>query len=147
ADAMMARAELQLAQIALEHTFLKSPTTGIVIKKYAEVGNILETNQTALTLVDIEQAWISANIEETSILNVKPGQSVIVHVDEGGTLTGKVAEVRKAAASTFSLIPSDNASGNFIKVVQRIPVKIVLDPHPGKILRVGESVEISIKVR
>jgi len=78
---------------------------------------------------------------------VKTGQKVTISVDEGGSLTGKVTEVRKASASTFSLIPSDNASGNFIKVVQRIPVKIELDPHQGKILRVGQSVEISIKVR
>jgi membrane fusion protein (multidrug efflux system) len=145
-DAATADAELRLAELMLEFTYLKSPVNGIVIQKLAEEGNILEGNQTAVTIADIDNAWVTANVEETSIASVKPGQKVIISLDERGYLTGKVFEVRKAAASTFSLIPSDNASGNFIKVVQRIPVKILLDPHPGQILRVGQSVEIRIKV-
>jgi RND family efflux transporter MFP subunit len=146
-DAATADAEFRLAELALEFTYLRSPVNGIVIQKIAEEGNILESNQTAVTVADIDNAWVNANIEETSVSRVKPGQKVTITVDEGGTLTGKVAEVRKASTSTFSLIPSDNASGNFVKVVQRIPVKIALDPHPGKNLRVGQSVEIRIKVR
>jgi membrane fusion protein (multidrug efflux system) len=136
-----------LAQIALDNTYLKSPTYGIVVQKIAKVGNISETNQTAVTVVDIANAWIAANIEETDVGLVKPGQRVKIAIDEGGTLSGKVIEVRKAAASQFALIPSDNAAGNFIKLVQRIPVRIALDPHPGRVLRVGQSVVIKIRVR
>ncbi|MBN2158561.1 MAG: HlyD family secretion protein [Spirochaetes bacterium] len=147
AEAQAASADLRLAEIALENTYLKSPVDGIVVQKLAKVGNILETNQAAITVVDIEHAWVSANIEETEVGLVKPGQKVKISVDEGGTLAGKVIEVRKAAASQFALIPSDNAAGNFIKLVQRIPIKIALDPHPGRILRVGQSVEIRITVR
>lgn len=147
AEALNAEGDLELAELALEYTTLKSPINGIVIQKIAQVGNILETNQTAVTVVDIDHAWVSANVEETSVADVKPGQKVTVYIDEGGILTGTVAEVRKATASTFALIPSDNAAGNFIKLVQRIPVKIILDPHPGKTLRVGQSVEVKIKVR
>ena len=96
----------------------------------------------------MDHAWVSANIEETRIAQVKPGQPVSINIDEGGSLTGKVQEITSAAASQFSLLPTENASGNFTKVVQKIPVKIALDPHPGKrILRAGQSVSIRIRVR
>ena len=146
-EAMSAEGDLQLAELALEYTTLKSPVNGVVVQKNAQTGNILETNQTALTVVDIDNAWVSANIEETSVSLVRPGQKVTIAIDEGGKLTGKVAEVRKATAATFALIPSDSSAGNFIKLVQRIPVKIALDPHPKVNLRVGQSVEVKIRVR
>lgn len=140
-------AELTLAQIALERTYMKSPVNGIVIQKLAQEGNILETNQTAITIADLENAWITANIEETDIGLVRPGQHVSISIDEGGSIKGTVLEVRKATAATFALIPSDSAQGNFIKQVQRIPVKISIDPGQKRILRVGQSVEIDIRVR
>lgn len=146
ADAQTAAADLRLADIALDNTRLASPVDGVVVQKLAKTGNMLEMNQAAITVVDIEHAWVSANIEETDIGPVKVGQKVKISVDEGGSLTGKVSEVRKAAASQFALIPSDNAAGNFIKLVQRIPIKIALDPHPGRVLRVGQSVVIRIRV-
>jgi len=141
-----AKADLNEAEVALENTFLKSPFDGVVIQKVAEVGNILESGQTALSVADVDQAWISANIEETSVGLVKVGQPVHVSVDEGGKLQGKISEVRSATASQFALIPSDNAAGNFTKVVQRIPVKVALEPGQGSHLRVGQSVEIKIRV-
>ncbi len=148
ANAHAMQADLQLAQIAYDRTFLKSPIDGVVVQKVTEVGNILEVNQTALTLADIDHAWISANIEETAVSSVKVGQSVSIHVDEGGVLTGKVFEIRAATASQFALIQAENPSGNFTKLVQRIPIKITLDSesltHP---LRAGQSVEIKIRVR
>ncbi len=98
-------------------------------------------------MADTEHAWVSANILEKAVSDVKIGQKVFITVDEGGKLTGKVMDVRRASTSVFSLIPSDNAAGNFTKVEQRIPVKIELDPHPGVDLRVGQSVEIKIKIR
>ena len=147
AESISAAADFKLAQIAYDNTYLTSPVDGLVIRKYAEEGNILETNQTAVMIADIEHAWVAANIEETYVSDVKLRQKVYITVDEGGTLTGTVSEVRKAAASSFALIPSDNASGNFIKVVQRIPVRVQLDPHPVQTLRVGQSVVIKIKVK
>ena len=146
ADAQTADADLRLAEIALDNTYLKSPVDGVVVQKLSEEGNILENNQTAVTIVDIEHAWISANIEETEVARVKPGQKVKITVDEGGTLYGNVVEVRRAAAAQFALIPSDNAAGNFTKLVQRIPIKIEFDPRLNRVLRVGQSVEIQIRV-
>jgi membrane fusion protein (multidrug efflux system) len=142
-----AQAELKLAQVSLDNTYIKSPLDGVVVQKTVEEGNILEPGQSALALLDMDGAWVSANLEETEVGRVKPGQKVTITVDEGGRLTGKVSEVRQAAASTFALIPAENTSGNFTKLVQRIPIKIILDPHPGRDLRVGQSVEIRIHVQ
>jgi membrane fusion protein (multidrug efflux system) len=146
-EAAIAQADVKLAQIALDRTYIKSPVDGVVIQKTADEGNILETNQTAVIIADMGHAWVSANILEKAVHDVKIGQRVYVSVDEGGELNGKVADVRKASASMFALIPSDNASGNFVKVEQRIPIKIELEPHTDRELRVGESVQIRIKIR
>ena len=90
--------------------------------------------------------WVSANIDEKSVALIKPGQPVYITVDEGGVMKGKVSDIRKASASVFSLIPSNNASGNYIKVTQRIPVRIDIDERNGVNLKIGESVEIRIRV-
>jgi membrane fusion protein (multidrug efflux system) len=145
-DLNVAKANLDLAEIAFERTYIKSPINGIVIRKIALSGNILEANQVALTVADIDNAWVSANISEKYINLVKLGQDVEVTVDEGYKLKGRVADICMAAASIFSLIPAESASGNFIKVVQRIPIKIELEKHPGKELRIGESAEIRIRI-
>lgn len=102
----------------------------------------------AIEISDVDHAWVSANIEETRIAQVKVGQLVKITVDEGGTLTGHVAEINAATASQFSLLPMENASGNFTKVIQKIPVKITIDPMPNqRLLRAGQSVSVKIKVR
>jgi RND family efflux transporter MFP subunit len=147
AAAQASQADLQLAQNALDHTYLKSPVNGLVVEKIAVVGNLLEPAQVALVVADVDHAWIAANIQETSVGDVKIGQTVDVHIDEGGNLTGKVLEVNDATASQFALLPAENASGNFIKLVQRVPIKVALDPHPDRILKDGQSVEIKIKVK
>jgi len=143
----IAEAELKLARVNLENTYLKSPVDGVVIQKIAEVGNVAEPGQVLLSISDADHAWVSANIEETHISRVKVGQMVFISVDEGGSLTGKVQEILAATASSFSLLPAENAAGNYTKMVQRIPVKISIDPHPGRMLRAGASVTVRIKVR
>ncbi len=140
-------ADAKLAEIALDNTYLRSPLDGVVIQRSTEVGDMLDPGQTAVWVTDIDHAWVSANIEETSIGLLKIGQPVTVHVDAGGTYSGRVAEIRAATASQFALIPADNPSGNFTKLVQRVPVKVTLIPPDGHRLRVGESVEIKIKIR
>jgi len=145
-EAGVAEADLKIAELALENTYLKSPINGIVVQKPTEVGNIIEPGQTIVSIVDVDNAWVTANIEETAVGLVRLGQRVHISVDEGGTLEGEISEVRSAAASSFALIPSDNAAGNFIKLVQRIPIKVTLKPHPKNNLRVGESVFIKIRV-
>lgn len=146
-NAAVAKAELALAEVALENTTLVSPFDGIVVQKLTETGNLLEPGQTALVIADTEHPWISANIEETAVGEVKPGQSVHITVDEGGELEGKVSEVRSAAASQFALIPTDSGAGNYTKVVQRIPIKVIPENPSAHNLRAGESVEIKIRVK
>ncbi|HTY13916.1 MAG TPA: HlyD family secretion protein [Candidatus Omnitrophota bacterium] len=144
----VAAAEYKLADINLQNTYLKSPIGGVVIQKLAEVGNVLEPGQVAVAIADVDHAWVSANIEETKVGSIKVGQPVKITLDEGGTLTGHVQEITVATASQFSLLPTENASGNFTKVVQKIPIKIALDPHPEhRMLRAGQSVTVRIRVR
>jgi membrane fusion protein, multidrug efflux system len=147
ANADTSDAEMKLAQVAFDNTTIRSSVNGVVVQKATEEGNIVEPGQTLVTVTDIDAAWISSNIEETSIGDVKVGQLVKISVDEGGRLTGKVSEVRQATAAQFALIQSENPSGNFTKLVQRIPIKITLDSHPDQVLRSGQSVEIAIRVR
>lgn len=146
ANFVLADSEVTIAQVAFENTFLTAPFDGIIVQKSTEVGNILESQQTALAIADRDGAWVNANVEETEIADVKPGQEVKISIDEGGTIWGKVLEVRAATAAQFSLIPADNPSGNFVKVVQRIPIKVSLDSKPQN-LKVGQSVVLRIKVR
>ncbi len=146
-DFRAAQTDDDLARLAVERTYIKSPLDGIVVQKTAEVGNMLETGQSVFAVADLVHAWVASNIEETKVGGVKAGQSVKISVDEGGNLTGKVSEIRQAVAAQFALIPADNGSGNFTKQVQRVAIKVVLDPHPGRVLRVGQSVEISIRTR
>jgi RND family efflux transporter MFP subunit len=141
-----ADAEERLAELALQRCTLRSPFDGMVLQKPAEEGNQIETGQTAVTVADLDHAWVAANVEETSTGLLKPGQKVRIGIDEGGSLSGSLLEVRDATLSTFSLVPSENSSGNFVKLVQRVPVKVALDPHPGRDLRVGQSVDIRIRV-
>jgi RND family efflux transporter MFP subunit len=146
ANAETSQAELKLAEVADENTTIRSPVDGIVIQKVTEEGNIVEPGQTVVTVSDVDHAWIAANIEETSVGAVKVGQPVHIVVDEGGTLTGKVSEVRASVASQFALIPSDTGAGNFTKVVQRVPIKVSIDGDTPHVLRAGQSVEIKIRV-
>lgn len=146
ANAATAEVELKLAEVALENTYLKSPFDGIVVQKLAEVGNILEQNQTALVIADEAHAWIAANIEETAVGSVKLDQPVHIKIDEGGTLEGKVEEIRSSVAAQFALIPSDSGAGNFTKVIQRIPIKVKILDLKNQALRAGQSVEIKIRV-
>ena len=145
ANKEIAESELNLNEIALKNSVLKSPVDGVVIQKIALVGNLLEQGQTAIVIADIKNAWVSANVEETKINKVKKEQKVSISIDEGGNLEGKVEDIRIATSAQFALIPNENTSGNYTKLVQRIPVKIKITSNPkNKKLKVGQSVEIKI---
>ncbi len=147
ANAATAEVELKLGEVALENTYLRAPFDGVVVQKLAETGNLLEQNQTAVVVADEDHAWISANIEETAVGALKPGQPVHIEIDEGGALEGKLWEIRSSVASQFALIPSDSGAGNFTKVVQRVPIKISITDRHDRTLRAGQSVDIKIRVR
>jgi membrane fusion protein (multidrug efflux system) len=146
AQAAQARAELALAEVGLERMTLASSVGGVVVRVTVDPGDLLAPGQGAVTVVDVEHAWVAANVEETAAGGLRPGQPATIAIDEGGELTGHVEVVAQAAASQFALIPADNAAGNFTKVVQRIPVRIAIDPSPRvPSLRVGQSVVVQIR--
>lgn len=123
-----------------------APADGVVIARAANPGDTVPAGQSLLTLVDPRSLWVNANIEETQVKKLSIGQHVDVHVDVLDVdLSGKVVAITPASAATFSLIPSQNVSGNFTKVTQLMPVKIELDQADPR-LAVGTSVEVKIRI-
>jgi membrane fusion protein, multidrug efflux system len=142
-----ARADLQAAELNLSYTTIVAPIDGVVTKKAVEPGQIVQPGQGLFVLIPLYDIWVTANFKETQLANVRPGQKAEVSVDMyGRTLTGHVDSIAGATGARLSLLPPENATGNFVKVIQRIPVKIVLDPiPPGKaVLRPGMNVEATI---
>lgn len=147
AQVQKAQAALEAAQLQLNDTTVKAPVSGIVATKSVEVGEIIVAGQQLFNITDPEDVWVGANIEETYIGRVQVGQKVSFIVDAypDQTLTGAVSEVGAATGSQFSLLSSENSSGNFTKVTQRLPIKIKPDPSE-YVLKPGMSVTIKIRV-
>jgi membrane fusion protein (multidrug efflux system) len=142
-----ARANLEAAELQLSYTTLVAPIDGVVTKKSVEPGQIVQPGQGLLLLIPLHDVWVTANFKETQLAKVRPGQKAEIFVDMyGKTFPGHVDSIAGSTGSRLSLLPPENATGNFVKVVQRIPVKIVLDPIPwGKaVLRPGMNVEATI---
>ena len=126
---------------------VRAPFTGLVVARLSHVGGTVAAGQPIYSVVDPSRVWIRANIEETKLVRVQPGQAVDVYVDALGiTLEGRVMAITPASAATFSLLPSQNASGNFVKVTQLVPVKIQVNAA-GWTLPLGTSATVRIKVR
>jgi membrane fusion protein (multidrug efflux system) len=145
------RAALEQAQLNLEYTMIRAPVSGIVSRKTVEVGQSVQPGQALLALVPLEDTWVTANFKESQLRNMRPGQKAIVTVDAygGRKFTGRVESIAAATGARFSLLPPENATGNYVKVVQRIPVKIVLDTgqDPDHLLRPGMSVVATVLLR
>jgi membrane fusion protein, multidrug efflux system len=142
-----ARADLEAAELNLSYTAIAAPLDGVITRKSVEVGEIVQPGQDLFVIVPLTDVWVTANFKETQLADVHPGQKAEVHVDMyGRTFTGHVDSIAGATGSRLSLLPPENATGNFVKVVQRIPVKILLDPVPAEkaILRPGMNVDATI---
>jgi len=144
AHAQQARANLSQAELNLEYTTVKAPARGVVSKKGLNPGQVVQAGQPLLALVQVDDVWVTANFKETQLNNMRAGQRATVTVDAlgGRSFNGKVDSVAGATGARFSLLPPENATGNFVKIVQRVPVKIVLDPgqDPEHLLKPGLSV-------
>ena len=144
AHAEQARAVLAQAELNLQYTTLKAPARGVVSKKGVNPGQVVQAGQPLFALVQSDDVWILANFKETQLTDIRAGQRVRVKVDAygGRTFNGRVDSISPATGARFSLLPPENATGNFVKVVQRVPVKIVLEPgqDPEHLLRPGLSV-------
>lgn len=145
-----AEANLQLARNQLDDTRVLAPTGGIVSKKAVEPGQSIQAGQTLMYLVPIDTLWVTANLKETELRQIKPGQDVEIDVDAYPDLKlkGHVDSFSPATGARFTLLPPDNSTGNFTKVVQRVPAKIALEPLPADHpLRPGMSVSVVITTR
>jgi membrane fusion protein, multidrug efflux system len=145
-----ARAQLEQAELNLAYTKVLAPVDGIVGKKSVNVGDRVQPGQQLLAVTQIDRLWITANFRETQLAHMKPGQRAKVYVDATGRdIEGTVVSMAAATGARFSLLPPENATGNYVKVVQRVPVRIALDDHqPGMDrLRPGMSVEPKVRVR
>jgi membrane fusion protein (multidrug efflux system) len=144
AQVQRARSALEQAQLNLERTRVVAPAAGIVSRKSVEVGQVIQPGQPILALVTLGEVWVTANFKETQLKAMRVGQRATVDVDAlgGREFTGHVDSIAAATGAKFSLLPPENATGNYVKVVQRIPVKIVLDAgqDPDRLLRPGMSV-------
>jgi membrane fusion protein, multidrug efflux system len=149
ADVKQKRAALEQAQLNLGYTKIFAPVTGEVTKKVV-VGLNVDPGEQLLTVVPLEQVWITANFKETQLKHMRVGQKARVELDSNGrTYNGHVDSIAGATGPIFSLLPPENATGNYVKIVQRVPVKIVLEPGENRDhqLRPGMNVEAKVYLR
>jgi membrane fusion protein, multidrug efflux system len=153
ADSKVASAQAVRDEAALElsYTQMTAPDSGVVSKKSVEVGQLVQPGQPLMAIVPLQKVWVVANLKETQLSHIRPGAPVEIRVDtySGRRFHGHVASLSPATGSRFSLLPPDNATGNFVKVVQRVPVKIAVDDpfDPAQPLRPGMSVQVSIQTK
>ena len=145
------QAMVKQAELNLEYSTVKAPVKGIVSRKGVEVGQVIQQGQPLMTVIPLDRIWITANFKETQLEEMRPGQRVKIEVDAygGREFSGKVESLAAATGSRFSLLPPDNATGNYVKVVQRVPVRILLDEgqDPEHLLRPGMSVVPTVYTR
>jgi membrane fusion protein, multidrug efflux system len=149
ADIRQKRAALEQAQLNLGYTKILAPVTGEVTKKVV-VGLNVDPGEQLLTVVPLDQVWITANFKETQLKHMRVGQKAEIHLDSNGrTYKGHVDSIAGATGPLFSLLPPENATGNYVKIVQRVPVKIVLEPGENRDhqLRPGMNVEAKVYLR
>ena len=138
------------ARLQLSYTKIKAPVAGRVTKRSAEVGNYVTPGQNMLSIVP-EDVWVTANFKETQLADMRQGQKVDIHVDAfpRTRFAGHVDSFQTGTGSAFSVLPTENATGNYVKITQRLPVKIVFDGDPSELQRLapGMSVEPKVEVR
>jgi membrane fusion protein (multidrug efflux system) len=153
ANARLASAQttVETARLNLSYTVITAPIAGIVAKRNAESGALVNVGTSLMSIVPDSAVWVTANLKETELADVKVGQPASFSVDAypGKTFTGKVESLSPATGARFALLPPDNATGNFTKVVQRLPVRIAVDRpiDPATPLRPGMSVVADIRVK
>ena len=145
-----AHADLRTAELNLSYTTIYAPVSGVIGHKTVETGNRIQPGQTLLTIVPVDDIWVTANFKETQLRRMHPGEPVTIHVDSlGRSYRGSVEDMAGASGPLFSLFPPENATGNYVKIVQRFPIRIHMDPgqDPEHQLRPGMSVEAKVRIR
>ncbi len=152
AQVKQAQAQLDQAKLNLSYTKIVAPEDGIITRKSVEIDQNVSAGQNLMTLVSLQDLWVTANFKETQLEHMRAGQTVQIHVDSiDKDLSGRVTQIGGATGSVLSLFPPENATGNYVKVVQRIPVRIdftnLAKEDPNHLLRPGLSVEPKVRVK
>ncbi len=149
ANVQKSQATLDQAELNLQYTTIVAPVNGIVSKRNVELGQVVQPGQPLLAIVDLDHIWVTANYKETQLEHMKVGQRATVHVDAyNRDFKGHVDSIGGGTGAVFSLLPPENATGNYVKVVQRVPVRIVFEPGQDLSgLRPGMSVETTVIVK
>jgi membrane fusion protein (multidrug efflux system) len=146
-----AQADLEAVRLQRSYTTVRAPVAGVIARKHVEVGQVVQAGRPVLALVPLDHIWVEANFKETQLRHMRPGQTATLHVDAypDRVFTGTVDSLSPGTGSVFSLLPPENATGNFVKVVQRLPVKILLDTPASApfALRPGMSVIATVTTR
>jgi membrane fusion protein (multidrug efflux system) len=142
------QADLDYANLQLDYTSIRASVAGVIAKNNAQVGQVVQAGRPLMAIVPLHDVWVEANFKETQLRSMRPGQKALLEVDAypGQTFDGSVQSISPGTGSVFSLLPPENATGNFVKIVQRVPVKIVLDTASNHsfVLRPGMSVIATI---
>lgn len=149
AKVQQAKAMLDQANLNLAYTKIKSPSSGWVTNVTVTVGDIVPANQPLFALISDEVFWVDANFRETELASIKPGQAAVIVTDlyPGHPFKGIVESISGGTGAAFSLLPPQNATGNWVKITQRIPVRVrVLNPDPHFPLRIGISANVTVKL-
>ena len=145
-----AQAVVEAAKLDLSYTEIRSPITGIITRKNVHVGNRIQPGEPLMALVPVDRLYITANFKETQLTDVRVGQPANIEADiyPGFVYRGHIDSISVGTGAAFALLPPENATGNWVKVVQRVPVKVVLNekPPPDKLLRMGLSVEVTVNI-
>jgi membrane fusion protein (multidrug efflux system) len=154
AQVLARKAELDQAELNLSYTVIRSPVNGIVGRRSAEIGQNVSVGQQLISVVSLDDVFVTANFKETQLQHMRPGQPVEIKVDAyGRSWKGHVSNMGGGTGSVFSVLPPENATGNYVKVVQRVGVRIDFDRNPGQefnadgLLKPGLSVVPSVRVR
>ncbi len=145
-----AQAQLEQAQLKLSYTHIAAPVAGIIMKRSAEVGAHISAGQQLMTIAQVDDVWVTANFKETQLESIRPNQTVAIHVDAvKRDFEGYVENIGASTGAISSVLPPENATGNYVKVVQRIPVRIRFrkDEQGLDVLRPGMSVVPEVRVR
>ena len=149
ANLQTAESLLEQAQLNFGYTRIVAPVAGIVMKRFAQVGSRVNAGQQLLTISEVGDLWVTANFKETQLLHMRPGQRATIHVDSlDRDFSGSVYAIGGATGSIASTLPAENTTGNYVKVVQRIPVRIKQDPNQEGLdqLRPGMSADPEVHV-
>jgi membrane fusion protein (multidrug efflux system) len=142
------QAELDMANLQLSYTVVRAPASGVVSKRSVQIGQLVQSGQALCSIVGNTDLWVTANFKETQLKQMQPGQTVSIDVDafEGDKLVGHVGSFAGATGAKFTLLPPDNATGNYVKVVQRVPVRIDLDKNSALYARLRPGMSATVAV-